>query len=242
MKNIRLVYVCALILWLGPALCPSHLAADEEGENFATIVDQARLAPAMRETVIELFSHLHQLEESFRDLRWDEAARRVEKIDLFYSKILEIARRQTTEIELSYLQAFEFSLSELGRGIRQQNRALTERQFLLLQPELFDILDKFVTTPLRLTASRYYVDLAILAVREHRFDIARDELGEIREYLEQLEARLSAKGLDVETLNRQLADAIQKVKADAPDSPAALARLRRTLDDFYQAYSTPTPR
>lgn len=240
MKYIHLYSILALaLLFVAAPLLPNLLLAEEaeeEGESVGEIIARANMAPALQETVIELFGHIHHLENSFRNERWKEASLEVDQIDLFYSEVLHISEELNYKVEMSYLQAFEFSLREITRGIKRRDRGLVEAQFLQLQPELFDILDRFTAVPLRLTASRFYIDLALNALDEQRFDIALDELGEISEYMEQLEQSLIARGLDMASLNQQLAKAQQALQQQRPDSRQALTVIRQSLEQFYQTF------
>lgn len=214
------------------------MESEEEGESVAEIIERSNINPALQETVIELFNHIHLLESSFRNEQWKNASEEVDHIDLFYSKVLQVSEEQNSTVELSYLQAFEFSLAEISRGIKRQDRELVETRFLQLQPELFDILDRFTAIPLRLTASRFYIDLAINALNEQRFDIALDELGEISEYTEQMKQAFTAKGLDIDHLNQQLANARQLLKNKELSSRQALEEIRQALELSYQTFSS----
>lgn len=233
------ILVLGLLLVAVPLLNP--LLAEEggeEGESAAAIIDRSDMTPGLQEIVIELFDHIHLLENSFRNEQWKEASQEVSQIDLFYNKLLQVSEELNAKVELSYLQAFEFSLAEIIRGIDRRDRMLVEARFLELQPELFNILDRFTAIPLRLTASRFYIDLAINALNEQRFDIALDELGEISEYTEQLEPALTARGLEMASLKRQLAHAHQALQKQGPDSLQALEEVHQTLEDFYQHFSS----
>lgn len=240
MRPMYLLSIFALTLLLVVVPLQNQLLAEEaeEEESVAEIVKRSDMTPVLQETVIELFDHIHLLENSFRNDRWENAAQELDQIDLFYSRVLQISDELHSKVELSYLQAFEFSLAEITRGVKRRDRALVETRFLQLQPELFDILDRFAAIPLRLTASRFYIDLAISALDEQRFDIALDELGEIIEYTEQLEQVLTIKGLDVDSLNKQLADGRQLLKKKGPGSRKALKEIRQTLELFYQTFSS----
>jgi len=232
------ILALALLCVVAPLLSPLQAEeGEEEGESVAEIVERSGMTPALQETVIDLFVHIHCLESSFRNGQWDKASREVDNIDLFYSKILEVSEELKSKVELSYLQAFEFSLTEITRGINRRDRKLVERRFLELQPELFDILDRFVAIPMRLTASRFYIDLAIKALEEQRYDIALDELGEISEYMEDLKRPLTAVGLDMASLYRQVDKARQILKEEGEGSRQALEQIRRTLEQFYQSFS-----
>lgn len=239
MKSVNSVFVLLVCLFavsffLGGNSC----AEEEEGESVVDIVQRANMAPVLRDTVIELFAHLHLLENSFRDEKWEEAAHEAYKIDIFYNKLLKLSEDMNSVVELGALQSFEFSLVEIGRGIEQEDRKLVERRFLDLQPELFDILDSFTTIPLRLTASRYYSDLAIAGLGRNRFDVALDELGEIAEYMEQMADSVRSRGLDMELLEQQMSRARSALQnGDATESHQALQRVRQTLESFYQDYS-----
>jgi len=243
-KIMRLIHLfsilaLALVLVTVPLLNPLLAEeAEEEGESVAEIIERSDMTPALQETVIELFEHIHLLENSFRNEQWQEASQEVSQIDLFYNKVLKVSDELNSQVELSYLQAFEFSLAEITRGINRRDRVLVEARFLELQPELFDILDRFTAIPLRLTASRFYIDLAINALNEQRFDIALDELGEISEYMEQLEQVLTARGLDVDSLNQKIAHAHQALQKQGSDSLQALAELHQILEQFYQTFSS----
>jgi hypothetical protein len=241
MRPLHLLAILALALLLvaSPLLNPLLAEeAEEEGESVAAIVARSDMAPALQETVIELFDHIHLLESGFRNGQWQKAAQEVEQIDLFYGKIVQVSDELNSRVELSYLQAFEFSLAEISRGITRRDRDLVERRFLQLQPELFDILDRFTAIPLRLTASRFYIDLAINAIKEERFDIALDELGEITEYMEQLEQPLTARGLDMAFLHNQLARAYLVLQKQGQESRLVLEEIRQTLEQFFQAFSS----
>lgn len=241
MRPIYLLFslVLGLMLVAVPLLTPLLAEeAEEEGESVAEIVERSDMTPALQETVIELFDHIHLLETSFRNEQWEKASQEVGQIDIFYNNILQVSEDLHSKVELSYLQAFEFSLREINRGINRRDRPLVEARFLELQPELFDILDRFTSIPLRLTASRFYIDLAIKALNEQRFDIALDELGEITEYMEQLEQALTARGLDMTSLNQQLVHAHQALQKQEPDSMQALEEVHQTLEYFYEHFSS----
>ncbi len=231
-----LTVCCALLLLVAQSGMPVRATGGEEG--MAAVLAGAGLDPALRSVVAELFGYVEELEDSFRNQRWQEAATAVDKVDLFYNRLLDLAGSRGVRIDLSSLQAFEFSLAGIDRGIGKKDRALVEKRFLELQPELFDILDRLTATPLRLTACRLYVDLAARGVREKRFDIARDELGEIAEFMEQVQPLLVARGYDMRTFDRLLARAREKVVRHAPDSLAELARLRNLLDHYQQTYAS----
>ncbi len=242
MRAVHLIFIftIAMLLIVAPLL-PTHLQAEEskeEEESIAEIVERSDMAPALQETVIELFDHIHLLETSFRNGLWKEASHEVDQIDLFYSKILKISEELKSRVELAYLQAFEFSLAEITRGINRRDRELVENRFLELQPELFDILDRFTVIPLRLTASRFYIDLAINALEENRFDIALAELDEISEYIEQLEEPFAARALDMAALNKQLSNAHQILEKHGAESRQVLQEIRQALDQSYQAFSS----
>ncbi|HIJ79206.1 MAG: hypothetical protein OEY01_09335 [Desulfobulbaceae bacterium] len=241
MRPLHLFSILALALLLVAAPLLQPILAEEAGEeeeSIAEIIERSNMTPALRETVIELFEHLHLLEGSFRNEQWEKASREVDQIDHFYSKVLQLSEEMKSKVELSYLQAFEFSLAEINRGIKRRDRELVESRFLELQPELFDILDRFTVIPLRLTASRFYIDLAINALKEGRFDIALDELGEISEYMEQLEQTLTSRGLDMASLHRQLSQARQQLqKKQGPTSKQALEEIRRSLEQFFQNFA-----
>ncbi len=231
--------VCGFVFCclFGPVLLTGHIpgALAEEEEGFAGVLAEAGLDPSLQALAGELFVHVHSLETGFRNLRWSEAAAAVDSIDLFYNKLLGMAEEKGVEIKMDYLQAFECSLAEIRRGISRRDRALVERRFLDLQPELFDILDRMSTIPLRLTASRLYVDLAIQGVVNSRFDIARDELGEISEFMEQLEPQLAGQGYDMNRFRRLLARGREAVTQESPDSRAVLEELRGELEHFYRS-------
>lgn len=241
MRPYFLFSICVLALLLVAVPLQRTLLAEEsneEEESIAKIIERAGMAPAMKETAIELFGHIHRLEQSFRNEQWEKASQEVDQIDHFYSKVLKLSEELKSKVELSYLQAFEFSLAEITRGISRRDRALVESRFLELQPELFDILDRFTVIPLRLTASRFYIDLAIDAVDEQRLDVALDELGEITEYMEQLEKPLTAKGLDAASLSQKLAKSRQLLQTKGPGSRKALEEIRQTLEQFFQTFSS----
>ncbi len=241
MRSLYLLSICALALLLVAVPLQRSLLAEEnkeEKESIAEIIEQANMTPAMQETAIELFGHIHLLEQSFRNGQWEKASQEVDQIDHLYSKVLKLSDELKSRVELSYLQAFEFSLAEITRGINRRDRVLVESRFLELQPELFDILDRFTVIPLRLTASRFYIDLAIDALNEQRFDIALDELGEISEYMEQLEKPLTVKGLDTAELNQKLAKSRQLLQKKGPGSKKALEEIRQTLEQFFQTFSS----
>ena len=225
---------------LGPVLLTGHISGvlAEEEEGFAGVLAESGLDPSLQALAGELFVHVHSMETSFRNLRWPEAAAAVDSIDLFYNKLLGMAEEKDVDINMDYLQAFEFSLAEIRHGIRRRDRALIERRFLDLQPELFNILDKMSTIPLRLTASRLYVDLAIQGVVNGRFDIARDELGEISEFMEQLEPQLAGEGYDMTRFRRLLVRGREAVAQKSPGSRAALVELRGELERFYRSCAT----
>jgi hypothetical protein len=241
MRPLYLLSICVLATLFVATFLPISLLAEEaeeEGESIAGIVARSNMTPTMQETSIALFDHIHLLEKSFRNAQWEKASQEVDQIDLFYSKVLKISEDLKSKVELSYLQAFEFSLAEISRGIKRQDRVLVEKRFLQLQPELFDILDRFTVIPLRLTASRFYIDLAIDALDDQRFDIALDELGEISEYMEQLEKPLTAKGLDMASLNQKIAESRQLLQKKEPGSKKVLEDIRLTLEQFFQTFSS----
>lgn len=233
------VFVLALLLVVAPVLKPlgAEEGGEDEEEGVAEIIERSGMTPALQDTAIELFDHIHLLENSFRNGQWQKATQEVEKIDLFYSKVLKLSEDLKSPVEFSYLQAFEFSLAEITRGIKRQDREQVEKRFLQLQPELFDILDRFTSIPLRLTASRYYITLAITALAAQRFDIAQDEVGEIREYMEQLEPALAARGVDVASLQQQLAHADTVLANKGKASQQALEVIQQSLELSYQAFS-----
>lgn len=225
------------LLFVSFFLVENLSAEEEEGEGIAEIVERSNMVPELQKTVIELFYHLHLLENSFRDEQWQEAALEVSKIDIFYNKILQFSEEQDAPVSLAHLQSFEFSLVEINRGVRLQDRKLVEMRFLELQPELFDILDIFATVPLRLTASRYYIDLALAALEQGRFDVALDELGEISEYLEQMAGTVNSRSLEITALEGQITEARKFLKGQAPESREALTGIRRSLETLYQEFS-----
>jgi len=238
MKPLHLLSIIALTLLFVVVPLLNPLPAEEaEEESVAEIIERSGMTPALQETVIELFEHIHHLEGSFRNGQWEKASQEVDRIDLFYNKILKISEETNSRVELGYLQAFEFSLVEITRGINRQDRKLVEKRFLELQPELFDILDRFTAIPMRLTASRFYIDLAIKALAEQRYDIALDELGEISEYMEDLEKPFTSRGLDMASLYRQLDRARQVLEEQGEGSRQALEEIRRALEQFYQSFS-----
>lgn len=237
MKSFPLLAVLALLLVAAPLLNPL-LAEEAEEEGVAVIIARSNMSPALKEPVVDLFNHIHLLETSFRNGRWENASYEVDQVDHFYTRILKLSETMQVNVELRSLQAFEFSLAELTRGIKRRDRELVERRFLQLQPELFDILDRFAAVPLRLTASRFYIDLAINGLEEKRFDIALDELGEIDEYMEQLEQTLTAKGVDLVVLNQQLEHAREILLRHGEDSKQALEEIRKSLERLFQIFAT----
>ena len=238
MKPNRLFAILFFVLLFtaGPLVNP--LAAEEmEGESIGVIIQRSGMTPELQLTVIDLFDHIHHLENSFRNGQWDKASLEVDRIDLFYSRILKISEEMNFRVELGYLQAFEFSLTEINRGINRRDRELVEKRFIELQPELFDILDKFTSVPMRLTASRFYIDLAIKALEDNRYDIALDELGEISAYMKDMKESLAAEKVDMAALYRQLDRARQMLEKKDGDSRQVLENIRRLLEQAYQSFS-----
>ena len=224
------IFTGILLLFL--LLCiflPAALAEEEEEESFGVVLQQAGLTGELHKISIEMFEGIHDLENSFRDQEWNRALNAVKKIDRFFNNLLTFIEKNNIAIHVEQLQAFEFSLTEISSAINSANRRRAEMSFLKLQPELFDILDSLAAVPLRLAASRLYIDMAIEAYHKNRFDVVLDELGEIEEYTEQLEDFFQEKNIETASLKKNLEQAREFGKNLSGETLKHLDRVREDL-------------
>jgi hypothetical protein len=214
----------------------AQAGTEEDDEDFTQVIKESGISKALQGPVSEMFKAIHNLEVAFRDEQWAKATIAVEAIDNYYNELLEFTEQNKTEVPFGFLQAFEFSLTDISSSLKMKDRAKVEESFLTLQPELFDILDMLSTVPLRLTASRLYIDMAITAFEERRFDVVLDELGEIEEYLEQLEPWFKSKGSDLSIFRKQLSAARKQAGAKSPETLTSLEFARKDLIELIKTY------